>query len=358
MNEFELREILRQPEGPKLEFKQSFYQIHASDPKQCNREWGELVKDILALANGNIGFASQKGYLIIGVGDSLDSSGNRSLHSCEHVTLDRQQILRKVNGYCNPPLSNIDIDWIDIDNCKIIVITIPVTYDLHETTKDLQTKNRVFPERVIFIRRGDDVCNASQQERDGILEDKKSARRVFSIQSELDELIMKKNGLISKGDRCSAEFKSLSVRINYLEDKMAIRGKEPNGKSFIRHAKKIMNEPSINREIDEMEIDNEALWALRKAVYVGEKNSWVYYQIVRLLDKSELLLDAYDWGCEAIESACIAADLHRLHLRICISVRELYQDYRDEAEEYIQYHKQQLCHILDVSSVNDWGEPE
>lgn len=358
MNEFELRKILRQPEGPKLEFKQSFYQINASDPGLRNREWGELVKDILALANGNIGFASQKGYLIIGVSESLDSSGNRSLHSCEQVTIDKQQILRKVNGYCNPPLSNIDIDHIDIDNCEIIVITIPVTYDLHETIKDLQTKSRVFPERVAFIRRGDDVCNASQQERDGILEDKKSARRVFSIQSELDELIMKRDELIYKGDRCSAEFKSLSVRINYLEDKMAIRGKEPNGKRFIRHARKIMNEPSINKEIDEMEIYDEVLWSLKRAVNVGEKNSWVYYQIVRLLDKSELLLDAYNWGCEAIESECIAENLHRLHLKICISVRELYPDYLDDAEKYIVYHKQRLCQILNVKSVNDWGEPE
>lgn len=91
---------------------------------------------------------------------------------------------------------------------------------------------------------------------------------------------------------------------------------------------------------------------------MGEKNSWVYYQIVRLLDQSELLLDAYDRGCEAVESGCIEKDLHQLHLKICLSIRELYPDYRDEAEEFISYNKQQLCRILNVALVNDWGEPE
>lgn len=367
MDELKLREIIKKPEGPKLEFKQRFYQIHSPDPNVQNRHWNELVKDILSIANGNVGFASREGYLIIGISDAPDSTGRRLLHSCEDVEIDKQQIIRRVNRICNPPLPNLDLDRINIDGCEIIVITVPITPHLHEITNDLQTTGRAFPEGTVFIRRGDDIRNASQQEREDILREKKIAptslkgKEMEIIENRIDllKITREQKRSESRQGNTDSEIDKISILIDFLEKKLSFRKEERTGKACVRHAKRIINDPKFNIENDiAYEAKEEVLWALKEAIKMGEKDSWVYYQIVRLLDQSELLLDAYDRGCEAVESGCIEKDLHQLHLKICLSIRELYPDYRDEAEEFISYHKQQICQILNVALVNDWGEPE
>lgn len=373
MDELRLREIIKKPEGPKLEFKQAFYQLNIQDANIRNQHWSEFIKDILSIANGNIGFASQEGYLIIGVGDYLGSTGRRSLYSCANVDVDIQQALRKVNEISRPPLPNLDVDRVNIDGCEIIVITVPVTPHLHETTRDLRTTGRTFPEGTVFIRRGDDIRNATQQEREDILREKKIAfpsplkeREIEIIENRIDLLRITREQ--KRGEPCESntdqsntesEIDKISVQIDFLEKKLSFREKKRTGKTCIKYAKAIINRPEFTADADIAdEAREEVLRALKEAIRMGEKSVWVYYQIVRLLDQSELLLDAYDWGCEAIESGCIEKDLHQLHLKICLSIRELYPDYRDEAGEHISYHKQQLCRILNVASVNDWGEPE
>jgi predicted HTH transcriptional regulator len=72
----QLEQLIRQPEGLKLEFKQRFYEIDSSDRDIRKQQRGELCKDILSLANGNVNVAHLTGYLVIGVGDALKANAH------------------------------------------------------------------------------------------------------------------------------------------------------------------------------------------------------------------------------------------------------------------------------------------
>lgn len=184
MNEAELRTLLNQPENPKLEFKREFYQIHHKDQQVRRQQWGELIKDLLALANGNVGFAGKAGYLVIGVDEQ------RHLYDCTDISINKQQILQKVNNYCQPHLPDLQIESIFIGGKNIIVIIIPPTPHLHETTQDIQTSNkRVFPAYTVFVREGDSIITASEAVREVIKKEKASSPDTRAIKSLVDRII-------------------------------------------------------------------------------------------------------------------------------------------------------------------------
>lgn len=88
MNENLLRNLLREKEGLKLEFKKE-YQIYvngyisgdSNDKNDLSEgQWHELIKDVISIANGNIGTNSLTGYLIIGASDKQNQDGNRTLY--------------------------------------------------------------------------------------------------------------------------------------------------------------------------------------------------------------------------------------------------------------------------------------
>ncbi|WP_322489667.1 ATP-binding protein [Chloroflexus sp.] len=183
MNEAELRTLLNQPENPKLEFKREFYQIHHEDQQVRKQQWGELIKDILALANGNVGFAGKVGYLVIGVDEQ------RHLYDCTEVSINKQQILQRVNHYYQPHLPDLQVESVSIDGKKLIVIIIPPTPYLHETTQEIQTSNkRVFPAQITFVRAGDSIVTASEAVREAIKKEKASSPNVRAIQSLQDRI--------------------------------------------------------------------------------------------------------------------------------------------------------------------------
>jgi hypothetical protein len=164
----ELRKLLAQDENPKLDFK-----IDCSPSR--DEEWNELVKDILALANGNVGFSHLPGYLIIGASDAKKSDGTRELRDASQVTLKKRDLLARVNGISSPRLPDLDFELAELNGTKILVITIPPTPYLYEIKTYLQTPKRRFQEQTVFIRCGDEIQPATQQERDEILADKRRA---------------------------------------------------------------------------------------------------------------------------------------------------------------------------------------
>jgi hypothetical protein len=165
MTSTELRRLLAQDENPKLDFK-----IDCSPTR--NEEWNELIKDILALANGNIGFSHLPGYLVIGAGDTKKPDGTRDLKDASTVPLKKHDLLAKVNGVCNPRLPNLEFEWVELDGTKILVIIIPPTRHLYEIRTPLQTPKRRFQEQTVFIRCGDEVLPASKEEQRAIEEEK------------------------------------------------------------------------------------------------------------------------------------------------------------------------------------------
>lgn len=165
MEQKELLELLKQKEGPKLEFKQEMYQIQKGDE---NRDFQkhEMIRDILALANGNPSHAWAEGHLIIGATDHFVNDRRELIGVTPQDNLE-SQIIQIVNDACNPKLSHLSCEYIDVDGVTLLVITIPRTPYIIETTKPLKTKGKrgedgrikeqEYSEHVVFVRLGESV---------------------------------------------------------------------------------------------------------------------------------------------------------------------------------------------------------
>lgn len=188
MNSDQLRELIRQPEGLKLDFKREFYDIESTDPNARERQWGEFIKDILALANGNVNIAGETGYIIFGVGDRISAVGTRELFDVGHLKVTRQQILDKVNAASSPPLSDLQCDLLLLGGQRIFVISIPPSPYLHETTRRLITsRGQSYPEHSVFIRRGEGIHTASMPEIQAISAEKQRVFQGITTPSEVTD---------------------------------------------------------------------------------------------------------------------------------------------------------------------------
>lgn len=218
----ELRSIISQPEGLKLDFKRE-YKLSNQAPANPERQlwkqlidgqWEELIKDILALTNGNSGTARQKGLLIIGVDDQLQSDGTRQLYDTSTLQLSQRQVIDKVNAACHPPVPNIEVDRVILDGNSILVISIPPSPHVHETTCRIEPKKGNFSngtlvniqsgtsysEHSVFIRHGESIQPASQAERE-VLERERLALLPEFKQSRLLSLI----SIVEKIRECTRE---------------------------------------------------------------------------------------------------------------------------------------------------------
>lgn len=192
----ELNSLIRKNEGLKLDFKRE-YKLQDKAPEGVDRQswnrfvtgqWQELVKDVLALTNGNFGTVKQPGNLVIGVDDQLSSNGSRQLYDSSYLKITSQQLLTKVNEYCYPPIPDLTCEFVELEGYKICVISIPPSPHVHETTRPLEiykgdfdttgklihlkTPPKTYTNHTVFVRRGEDIYPATQAERQTLLEEK------------------------------------------------------------------------------------------------------------------------------------------------------------------------------------------
>jgi len=386
----ELQQLLRRPEGPKLDFKRDFYDI---DSEGSERHWNEFIKDILPLANGNIGYAGEPGYLVIGADDKLNYDGTRKLHSGGDVNLDQQQALRKINSSCNPPVAELKFDKVVVSDCQIFVITVPPDPYLHETIRDLKLIRTSYNKGTVFIRRGDDISNATQEERDAIRSEKQRIFKSARVTSGLERRITAAEIFIEEGKADIAEKRSLSTSekpinlellkdeinlemhiLDYLKTKLRFEQgllsssaeKSQKSKKFLDYARRLLSDklPRIQNSLSENastiidEIRDDAKNALEAAINYGNAQPRTYLLLMQIYDHKQEPLGAYDLGCEALKIEHEFADLHRFHLKICHFVRASIEGYQEEAEISIEQNKRRLCQILKVEAVDEWGHPQ
>jgi len=175
MDSQQLRQLISQPEGLKLDFKRELHQLKHSD-KDYAKQRDEFIRDILSLTNGNVNTAEQKGYLIIGVGDELRPDGTRDLFDVSNPLIPKQ-ILQRVNSACAPPIPDVHCETVEIDGKNIFVVSIPPSPHLHRTIRDLTTPRKTYPAGTVFIRRNEEIFPATPEECDVILREKE---RVFA----------------------------------------------------------------------------------------------------------------------------------------------------------------------------------
>lgn len=176
MDSQQLRQLISQPEGLKLDFKRELHKLKHSDKDYAKQQRDEFIRDILSLTNGNVNTAEQKGYLIIGVGDELRPDGTRDLFDVSNPLIPKQ-ILQRVNFACAPPIPDVHCETVEIDGKNIFVVSIPPSPHLHRTIRDLTTPSKTYSAGTVFIRRNEEIFPATPEECDVILRDKE---RVFA----------------------------------------------------------------------------------------------------------------------------------------------------------------------------------
>jgi NB-ARC domain len=169
MDTNQLKSLLSQTENPKLEFKRKWYSgADALDDKG----WGELLKDIIALANGNIGYTGRSAYLIIGADDTDPEFGQlRLTFNIDEVGMLsklkslREIILRKLREVCSPPLSEINVYFAELEHdIQLLIIEIPSPIDLLKLDRDLTTRGMKFKKGTVLLRVGQDISVADPTE--------------------------------------------------------------------------------------------------------------------------------------------------------------------------------------------------
>jgi len=191
----ELSQILVRPEGLKLDFKRE-YKLNSQPPAGVDKqEWqklvkgqlDELIKDVIALTNGNSGTVGQDALLIVGVDDKPDSMGIRPLYDTSHLQITSKEIIDKVNAVCDPPIPEILCERVKLSGKTILVIKIPPSPHLHETKRDLNIPkgnfdstgkfvnlkaDKTYTAHTAFIRRGEGIFPATSAERSALQREK------------------------------------------------------------------------------------------------------------------------------------------------------------------------------------------
>lgn len=169
----QLQELLAQVENPKLEFKRSWYSSKELDDKG----WGELLKDLAGLANGNIGYVGKTAYMIVGAGDEDPEDGEpRSTFNIDEREIFssmkasslqkiRERLIRKFRENFSPPSCDIKINFVQwSESQKLLVIEIQPPSDVLKLDRDLTTRGIKFKKGTVLIRADQDISVADPAE--------------------------------------------------------------------------------------------------------------------------------------------------------------------------------------------------
>jgi len=187
-----LKLLITKTEHSKLEFKEQWYHKNQKN---------EMIKDIIALANGNPQTVGETAYLIIGVEDKTKKI--KEVELLKSVAELEQEALQNINNYATPSLTDISFELFIVDEKKILVISIPPHNYLISLSKDLQT-NRTDKRGTTFYRERDKVAIASP---DIIREFDKKYRLLnkYEIKSDRNDIV-EIDGLMYQNDILTLDY--------------------------------------------------------------------------------------------------------------------------------------------------------
>lgn len=138
---------IQSSEQAKVDFKKEWY----SDSSKNNHE---IVKDFVALANGNIFCVGQDAYLIVGVKEK--EGGEKRLYDIslqKDLSVLKKQILQNLKYYVDPPIQDFYIEYVEVRNKNLLVIKIPQHPYLIKLKKGLH--NNHYKNNEILYRTGE-----------------------------------------------------------------------------------------------------------------------------------------------------------------------------------------------------------
>jgi WD40 repeat protein len=228
-----LRQLIESWENPKVDFKAEIDGL-SFDGNKINFveiKKAEFVKDIISLTNGNSAYnltfsKEPAAHLIIGVIDKEKEKNkelglNDLLKDTAELSnkLNKTWILSIVNPYLVAPIGNLEAEFVEINNKKIFVITIPPQPYLLELSKDLKAKGKNFTQGSVIIRIGESTKTACDAEREA-LKKLKAAQFTDYYASRTDPEHNPFLGLLSFTEKEQARFYGRNEEIRQLYAKI------------------------------------------------------------------------------------------------------------------------------------------
>jgi hypothetical protein len=141
-----------------------------SNDKIVDRARDEFLKDILGLANGNSQTIRKTKYMIIGADDKkFDENRERVRHNVDYRVPTASEIAKWLSKACSPAVVGLECYEVIYKGECLYVIIIPPTFDLHETTRELNGSSK-FNEHTVFMRHNEHIFPASERDRTTILQ--------------------------------------------------------------------------------------------------------------------------------------------------------------------------------------------
>jgi predicted HTH transcriptional regulator len=153
----ELEKIIAQGENAKVDFKRQWYKDAGK-----NELKSEFVKDMLALANGDIHTTDKTAYLIIGITD-----GTTDAYSFDDSAIPRsldkltKQLLEILNNYAQPEFLSLKVEWVDYQQEELLVLSVLPHPRLISLSKDLRLKKGTDNKGTVYYRIGENNRVAS-----------------------------------------------------------------------------------------------------------------------------------------------------------------------------------------------------
>jgi len=144
----DIRELIAKDEGGKLDFKREWY-------KETELKT-ELLKDIIALTNGNMHTFGQSSFLIIGVKENPEGNILYNVELDKGLDEVKKQLLQNLQNSTTPAIQDIQMDFFEVESKNILVIQIP----FHPYPIVLKDKLRQFPKDTFLYRAGEGTVPA------------------------------------------------------------------------------------------------------------------------------------------------------------------------------------------------------
>lgn len=163
-------ELISENESPVLEFKRQWYWNDDTPASEMADLWGELIKDIISLSNGYLGYTGRSRHLVIGYSEDekkVFDIGLPKIRQLGNIQLFRKDLVRRLEKYTNPSLTDININIVSHEGCSLLIIELPIRGYITELKSGLKTKTRVIDEGGVLVRKGqksDEVRTATPTE--------------------------------------------------------------------------------------------------------------------------------------------------------------------------------------------------
>ncbi|WP_318458579.1 NACHT domain-containing protein [Photobacterium leiognathi] len=166
--------LLEKEESPILEFKREWYWNDKTPKNEMANKWGELIKDLISLANGYINKVGEHRYLIFGFCEEEKKKYDLNIKNIKvlnNLVRFKKDLKVKMENYTKPSFIDFNVELISLDSKDLLIFEIPSPTNLVELKNELQTKTRSLDSGTVLVRKGqksDEIRVATPAEIDSL----------------------------------------------------------------------------------------------------------------------------------------------------------------------------------------------